>query len=105
MLGSLKQKAAGLAARATDAVSDIDLNSVKGKITTTVSGVGNTVSQSVSVAAERVRDRVSDPADAYDAALADLLEAADTAVRTSVFNFGILKEQEARLREANPYRN
>lgn len=102
MLGSIKDKAAKLAASATDAVSDIDLGSVKGKVTTTtVTDVVNVISQNVSAAAGCVKDLASDPADVYDRALHDVMRAAEDPSRCWGRSLVDLTEE---LIRNNPYR-
>ena len=85
-------------------VSDIDVNSVKGKITTTVSGAGNTISQTMTATAGRIREHMSAPADAYDQALEAFMDAALADPETTHHQYKYLKGVKERLIEGNPYR-
>jgi Lhr-like helicase len=73
----------------TDAVSDVDLTSVKGKISSIQDAAGDAVSSGL--------ERITHPADAYDRALDDLLSHAQRKSTT-------LHEALDELRAGNPYR-
>lgn len=89
MLGKLAGLAQSAKDMAVDAVSSVDLTSVKGALSTTVGAVKDRASDVV----DGVGDRLTHPADAYDRALAD-------AATLLALGDDVLDD----LRKNNPYR-
>lgn len=89
MLGKLAGLAQSAKDMAVDAVSSVDLTSVKGAISTTVGAVKDRAGEVV----EEVGDRLTHPADAYDQALGDVARRIE-----------IDPEVVSSLRRNNPYR-
>lgn len=89
MLGKLAGMAQAAKDRVVDAVTDVDLSSVKGAIASTV----DTVKDKARDLADGVGDRMTHPADAYDQALGDVAR-----------RVGIAGDLLKELRAANPFR-
>lgn len=91
MLGKLAGMAKAAKDSVVDAVSDVDLGSVKGALASTV----ETVKAKATDLADGVGDRMTHPADAYDRALSDVARRIGHAANLSLI--------EA-MRAENPYR-
>jgi hypothetical protein len=89
MLGKLAGMAQAAKDRVVDAVSEVDLSSVKGALSSTVGAVTDKARD----LADGVGDRMTHPADAYDLAISDAARLV-----------GIDGDLLADLRKANPYR-
>ena len=93
MLGKLAGMAQAAKDRVVDAVSEVDLSSVKGAVASTVGAVKDKAYE----LADGVGERMTHPADAYDQALADVRRSVDMG---DAMNDGALDA----LKKANPFR-
>ncbi|QGH74896.1 hypothetical protein MAL1_00150 [Bacteriophage DSS3_MAL1] len=100
MLSRLTSLANSARASVVDAVSSVDLNSVKGQLATTVSSARDIAAS----AAEKVTDRVKNPADAYDFAIDNMIEVAATIDSIDDKDLEGLALAAEALKEGNPYR-
>lgn len=103
MLSKLTSMASNATGKVADAVSGVDLDSLKGQVTSAASSTMTAASGVASRAAEKVTDRISNPADAYDLAVDNMLEAA-TAAGVSHDALEALAVASVALKADNPYR-
>ena len=99
MLGRLAELAQSAKAKAVDAVSSVDLTSVKGALASTV----DTVKSTASNMADGVGERMTHPADAYDKALDDV----QSRVSGMSLEMGRMPNLDVvikRIKDENPYR-
>lgn len=100
MLSRLTTLANSARASVVDAVSNVDLNSVKGQLATTVSSARDIAAS----AADKVTDRVKNPADAYELGLSNMVEVAARIESIDEEDLKGLTLAAEALKEANPYR-